>query len=112
MAEQSSPPSLHKVIFDTEVLICYLRGHEKARRFIEDIAHEWRMLSSSTLMELLQGCRSQQEGREVKALVSEPMSLVIYPEETISRRVIGFIRAARVFPRTSRRGRDYCGKRS
>ena len=61
MAEQSSPPSLHKVIFDTDVLIWYLRGHEKARRFIEDVAHERRAVSSLTLMELLQGCRNQEE---------------------------------------------------
>jgi hypothetical protein len=29
MAEQASPPSVQKVIFDTDVLIWYLRGHEK-----------------------------------------------------------------------------------
>jgi predicted nucleic acid-binding protein len=56
MAEQTSPPSLHKVIFDTGVLVWYLRGFEKARRFIENLAHERRALSSLTLMELLQGC--------------------------------------------------------
>jgi len=91
MAEQTSPASLHKVIFDTDVLIWYLRGREKARRFIEDIAHERRMLSSLTLMELLQGCRNQQEAREVKAFVSENMSLVIHPDETISRRAIALL---------------------
>jgi predicted nucleic acid-binding protein len=91
MAEQTSPASLHKVIFDTDVLIWYLRGREKARRFIENIAHERRMLSSLTLMELLQGCRNQQEAREVKAFVSENMSLVIHPDETISRRAIALL---------------------
>ena len=49
------------VIFDTDVLIWYLRGHEKARRFIEDVAHERRAVSSLTFMELLQGCRNQEE---------------------------------------------------
>ena len=61
MAEQTSPASVHKVIFDTDVLIWYLGGHEKARRFIEDVAHERRAVSSLTLMELLQGCRNQEE---------------------------------------------------
>jgi predicted nucleic acid-binding protein len=91
MAEQTSPASVHKVIFDTDVLIWYLRGHEKARRFIEDVAHERRMLSSLTLMELLQGCRNQQEAREVKAFVLENMSLVIHPDEAISRRAMALL---------------------
>jgi predicted nucleic acid-binding protein len=91
MAEQSSPASVHKVIFDTDVLIWYLRGHEKARRFINDVAHERRMLSSLTVMELLQGCRNRQEARDVKAFVSENMSLVVHPDETISRRAIALV---------------------
>jgi predicted nucleic acid-binding protein len=91
MAEQASPASVHKVIFDTDVLIWYLRGHEKARRFIEDVAHERRALSSLTLMELLQGCRNQEEAREVKAFISENISLVIHPDEIVSRRAIALL---------------------
>jgi len=88
MAEQTSPSSLHKVIFETDVLIWYLRGNEKARRFIEDVPHERRMLSSFTLMELLQGCRNQREAREVKAFIAENISIVVHPDEIISRRAI------------------------
>jgi predicted nucleic acid-binding protein len=91
MAEQVSPPSVHKVIFDTDVLIWYLRGYEKTRRFIEDVAHERRALSSLTFMELLQGCRNHQEGRQVKAFISENISLVIHPDEIISRRAIALL---------------------
>jgi|RhiMetdeSRZDD1v2_1073273.scaffolds.fasta_scaffold35361_3 predicted nucleic acid-binding protein len=91
MAEQASPPSLHKVIFDTDVLVWYLRGFEKARRFIENVPHERRALSSLTFMELLQGCRNQQEARQVKAFISENISLVIHPDEIISRRAIALL---------------------
>jgi predicted nucleic acid-binding protein len=91
MAEQSSPPSLHKVIFDTDVLVWYLRGFDKAHRFIENVPHERRALSSLTFMELLQGCRNQQEGRQVKAFISENISLVIHPDEIISRRAIALL---------------------
>jgi len=91
MAEQASPASVHKVIFDTDVLVWYLRGLEKARRFIEDLAHERRALSSLTFMELLQGCRNQQEARQVKAFISENISLVIHPDEIISRRAIALL---------------------
>lgn len=91
MAEPASPASVHKVIFDTDVLIWYLRGYQKARRFIEDVAHERRALSSLTFMELLQGCRNQQEGRQLKAFISENISLVIHPDEIISRRAIALL---------------------
>jgi predicted nucleic acid-binding protein len=91
MAEQASPPSVHKVIFDTDVLVWYLRGYEKARRFIEDVAHHQRVLSSLTFMELLQGCRNQQEAHEVKAFIAENISLVIHPDEIICRRAIALL---------------------
>jgi predicted nucleic acid-binding protein len=91
MAGQASPTSVHKVIFDTEVLIWYLRGLEKARRFIGGVAHEQRALSSLSFTELLQGCRNQQEAREVKVFVSENISLVIHPDEIISRRAIALL---------------------
>ena len=58
MAEQGSSASLQKVIFDTDVLIWYLRGYEKSRLFIEAVPHARRALSSLTFMELLQGCRN------------------------------------------------------
>ena len=91
MAEQSSSASLQKVIFDTDVLIWYLRGYEKSRRFIEAVAHERRALSSLTFMELLQGCRNQEETHQVRAFVSENISFVIHPDESISRRAIGLL---------------------
>jgi len=91
MAEQASPASVHKVIFDTDVLVWYLRGYQKARRFIESVPHQQRALSSLTFMELLQGCRNQQEGRQVKAFISENISLVIHPDEIISRRAIALL---------------------
>lgn len=42
-------------------------------------------------MELLQGCRSQKEGHEVKAFISENIFLVIHPDEIISRRAIALL---------------------
>jgi predicted nucleic acid-binding protein len=91
MAKEAPGASLHKVIFDTDVLVWYLRGLEKAHRFIEDVTHERRALSSLTFMELLQGCRNQQEAHEVKAFISENISLVIHPDEIISRRAIALL---------------------
>ncbi len=106
MAEQTSPASLHKLIFDTDALIWYLRGYEKARSFIEEVPHERRALSLFTLMELLQGCRNQHEASDVKAFIAENISLVVHPDEIISRRAI-FVRTACVLSRPSRRGRNH-----
>ena len=92
MAEQTSPASVHKVIFDTDVLIGYLRGHEKARRFIEDSGTR----TTCGFISNLNGVASRlpqprREAREVKAFVSENFSLVIHPDEIISRRAIALL---------------------
>lgn len=47
------------MIFDTDVLIWALRGHEKAGRVIED--EEKRAVSVVTCMELIQGARDKRE---------------------------------------------------
>lgn len=44
-----------------------------------------------TFMELLQGCRNLQEAREVKSFISENISLLIHPDEIISRRAIALL---------------------
>ena len=91
MAETPSPAAVHKVVFDTDILIWYLRGNEKARHFMESAPYQRRALSSLTFMELLQGCRNVLEAREVKAFISENISLVIHPDEVISRRAIALL---------------------
>ena len=91
MAERPSQAAVQKVVFDTDVLIWYLRGNDRARRFMAPVPHQQRALSSLTFMELLQGCRNQEEARQVKAFISENISLVIHPDEIISRRAIGLL---------------------
>lgn len=86
MAEENSPAPVQPVIFDTDILVWYLRGNKKARRFIEEVPYQQRALSSLTLMELLQGCRNLQEIRQVKTFISENIASVIHPNEIISRR--------------------------
>lgn len=91
MAERPSQAAVQKVVFDTDVLIWYLRGNDRAHRLIELVPHQQRMLSSLTFMELLQGCRNQEEARQVKAFITENISLVIHPDEIISRRAIALL---------------------
>lgn len=71
MAEQTSTTPIYPVVFDTDILIWYLRGSEKALRAIDAVAYPRRMISVLTIMELTQGCRTKDEIREVKLFVSE-----------------------------------------
>lgn len=91
MAERPSPATVQKVIVDTDVLIWYLRGSDKARRFLQLMPYRQRALSSLTFMELLQGCRNQDEIRQVKAFISDNISFIIHPDEIISRRAIALL---------------------
>lgn len=91
MAEKPSPAAAQKVAFDTDVLIWYLRGNEKGRRFIERVPHQQRVVSSLAFMELLQGSRNQEEARQIKAFISENISLVVHPDEAISVRAIALL---------------------
>ena len=91
MAEKPSQATVQTVVFDTDILIWYLRGNDKARRFMELVPHQQRALSSLTFMELLQGCRNQEESRQIKVFISENISFVIHPDETTSRRAIALL---------------------
>jgi len=88
MAERPSQAAVQKVVFDTDVLVWYLRGNDRARRFMALVPYQQRILSSLTFMELLQGCRNQEEARQVKVFISDNIPLVIHPDEIISRRAI------------------------
>jgi predicted nucleic acid-binding protein len=76
------------VIVDTDILIWYFRGDEVARRFLARVSFPERTISALTVMELLQGCRDEREGRHVAVFVSANLAAVIHPDEAISRRAI------------------------
>ncbi len=91
MAVGRAEATAQKVIFDTDVLIWYFRGNEKAHRFIARFPHANRALSSLALMELLQGCRSRREAQQVKAFTFDNIPVVIHPDESVSRRAIDLL---------------------
>ena len=76
------------MILDTDVLIWYFRGNQKASRFISDIPFGERRVSSLCVMELVQGCRDRQELRMVKAFLRQNIAVIIHPDERISERAI------------------------
>jgi len=79
------------MIFDTDVLIWFFRGSEKAREFIASVPYRDRQMSSFCVMELEQGCRNRQEMREVKAFIRENIAQVIHPDEGISEKAISLL---------------------
>lgn len=81
------------MIIDTDILIWYFRGDAAAHRFLARIPSPDRVVSALTVMELRQGCRDQQEARDVTAFVSENMAAVVHPDEAISRQAIRLLEA-------------------
>jgi len=77
------------MMFDTDVLIWFLRGNEKAGRFIDEAPE--RTTSAVTLMELLQGARSGQESREIRAFLQRQSFRVLPLTESISHLAIALI---------------------
>lgn len=57
------------MIFDTDVLIFFLRGNMKAARAVD--IEEGRCISLVTYMELLQGSRNKQETHAIKAFLKD-----------------------------------------
>ena len=86
MAKPGPKAAIQKIVFDTDILICYFRGHRPAWQFIEAVSYPARSLSSFTVMELLQGCRSRDEIHNVQSFVRENFMTILHPGESISRK--------------------------
>jgi predicted nucleic acid-binding protein len=70
------------VIVDTDVLIWYLRGNEKAFKIIENL--EIFSLSVITYMELVQGMRSKKELNSLRQAIRAWNAGILYITEDIS----------------------------
>jgi predicted nucleic acid-binding protein len=91
MAEQTTSTPIYPVVVDTDILIWYLRGNDRALRSIDAIAYYRRSISVLSIMELSQGCRNNAEIREVKLFVSDNFAHILYLSETICRRASDLI---------------------
>jgi len=70
------------MLVDTDVLIWYLRGNEKARDAIERLPGF--SISVVTYMELVQGMRNQLELKELRRALRDWKSEILYIDEEIS----------------------------
>ena len=74
------------MIFDTDILIWFLRGNEKAAHAIEK--EVLRKISTITYLELLQGVKNKQESKEIRNFISDYSFEVIPLSENICHRAI------------------------
>ena len=77
--------------FDTDILIWYLRGNERARIFLADIPFEQRLIPAMVYFELLQGCRGVDELRTVRKFVAQNFSKVLHISEQVSHRALSLL---------------------
>ena len=88
MGARKSPSSGGPVVFDSDVLICYLRGKESAQRFLESYQPSRRLVPAVVVMELLQGCRDRTELRKLRRFLDSDFAGVVHISEEISRRAL------------------------
>lgn len=74
------------MIFDTDILIWFLRGNEKAAQVIEN--EDLRKISTITYLELFQGVKNKQESKQIRHFVSDYSFEVIPLSENIGHRAI------------------------
>ena len=77
------------MIIDTDVLIWYMRGNEKAFEVIENTSPFY--ISVITYMELVQGMRNKNELNELRKALREWNSKTLYITEDISTKAMFFI---------------------
>ena len=77
------------MLVDTDVLIWYLRGNEKAYEVIENMSGF--SLSVVTYMELVQGMRNKQELNSLRQALRGWNATIIYLSEEISAKAMFFV---------------------
>ena len=77
------------MIIDTDVLIWYLRGNEKAYQIVEESANFY--ISVVTYMELVQGMRSKTELHKLRKAMHIWNTKILYISEEISAKAMFYV---------------------
>jgi predicted nucleic acid-binding protein len=86
MDQEDSTAQVRPMTFDTDLLIWYLRGNERARAFLAGLPFDRRILPAMTYFELLQGCTAAKDVRTVRKFVARNFSRIAHINEQISHR--------------------------
>ena len=88
MARRNPSPSLQAVVFDTDVLVHYLRGDQRAADFVRAVPYQLRKLPAVAYMELVQGAANQRELNAIRRDVNRNFSEILGIDEAISQQAI------------------------
>lgn len=77
------------MVIDTDVLIWYMRGNEKAYQVIEESNHFY--ISVITYMELVQGLRSKNELNALRKALHGWKAQILYISEEISAKAMFYV---------------------
>ena len=77
------------MVIDTDVLIWYMKGNEKAYKIIENSEHF--NISVVTYMELVQGMRNKNELNNLRSALHAWNTKVLYISEEISVKAMFFV---------------------
>ena len=72
------------MIFDTDILVWYLRKHRRAAAFVENFPLSERHIPVISYLELLNGCRNNGELREFRLIAHEAFDEVVLLDEDVS----------------------------
>lgn len=84
MAREAPSTTHTPVIFDTDVLVYYLRGDQRAADFVRSVPYAQRKLSTIAYMELIQGVRDRREMQILRQDLQHNFSELIAVSQAIS----------------------------
>lgn len=88
MAQRGSPTPLPAVVFDTDILVHYLRGERRAADFVRSVPYPLRKISAVAYMELVQGAANKQELNMIRRDIHRNFSELLAVEEAISHQAV------------------------
>lgn len=91
MGAKPSSPQVRPVVLDSDVLIAYLRGLDRARSLLEDIRYSQRLLSAVVFMELMHGARDRAEKRRILRFVDGSFGRIVHVTDEMSRRATALV---------------------
>jgi predicted nucleic acid-binding protein len=77
------------VLVDTDVLIWYMRGNEKAKKIIDKVGTFY--ISSVNYMELLQGIRNKEELRLLRHFLTQRKIEIVHVSEDVSQKALNYM---------------------
>ena len=77
------------MLVDTDVLIWYMRGNEKAKKIVDKVGAFY--ISSVNYMELLQGIRNKEELRLLRHFLTQRKIEIVHVSEDVSQKALNYM---------------------